>query len=85
MELELELKVFQLARSPNQPSVFTEGLSFGNFPNDRALVDPPMVPVPFPAIERAVKDFLWFLSRCMVDPKQNGPKANHQSAKGFAN
>jgi hypothetical protein len=56
LELKLEFKVLELSGSPNEPSVLAEGLSFGDFPDDGILLDPPMVPIPFPSLESPIKD-----------------------------
>ena len=57
LELKLEFKVLELSGTPNEPSVLAESLSFGDFSDDGILLDPPMVPVPFPSLESPIKDF----------------------------
>jgi hypothetical protein len=61
LELKLEFKVLELSGSPNEPSILSKSLSFGDFSDDGILLDPPMVPVPFPSLESPIKDSAWLL------------------------
>jgi hypothetical protein len=61
MKLQLKLKVLEFSGTPNEPSVLAECFSFWNFSDNGLLLDPPMIPVPFPTIERPIKDPAWFL------------------------
>jgi hypothetical protein len=56
VELELEFKVLELARPPDQPSVLAERFTLGDFTDDGSLFDPPVIPVTFPALQGPVED-----------------------------
>jgi hypothetical protein len=61
MKLQLQFKVLELSATPNEPRVLAKCFSFRNLSNNRLVLDPPMVPVRFPTIERPIKDPAWFL------------------------